>query len=257
MRLPADTSIAEPELSENVRHSARPGMGTVLVTSVARLLPVRVRTLLRETRDLLRFAWFMRTAWPPGTVVPSDELLDRARTLWGNTGFSARTEFLRRALALMGEVDGPVLECGSGLSTVLAASVAVSRGVLFTSLEHDQRWLNRIRITLRLSGLPVTVVRWSPLRDFGDFAWYQAPPATLPDRIALVLCDGPPGSTHAGRVGLVPRVRARLAPGARILLDDADRDGERRTITQWAEAYGVRRLDLPDELSSTALLALP
>lgn len=73
----------------------------------------------------------------------------------------------------------------------------------------------------------------SPLKDYGDFCWYDAPLESMPDSFSLVICDGPPGATKGGRYGLVPFMRDRLRSGCVILLDDAEREEERTIAARW------------------------
>jgi hypothetical protein len=87
--------------------------------------------------------------------------------------------------------------------------------------------------------LPVGVCA-APLREFNGYSWYDAPREDLPHRIGLVICDGPPGQTPGGRFGLLPQMRERLAPGATILLDDVDREGERAVLARWEAEEGLR-----------------
>jgi hypothetical protein len=59
------------------------------------------------------------------------------------------------------------------------------------------------------------------------------------DSFALVVCDGPPGSTKGGRFGLVPIMRERLEPGCVILLDDASREQELAIARRWEAEIGA------------------
>src|SRR5439155_7752889 len=77
---------------------------------------------------------------------------------------------------------------------------------------------------------------FSPLSDYGEFVWYAAPLPLMPDAFRLVVCDGPPGGTRGGRVGLLSVIGDRVPAGAVILLDDAARDGERHAVSRWMRA---------------------
>lgn len=56
---------------------------------------------------------------------------------WGNESWSAQYEFLAAMLRYCDGAEGPILECGSGLSTVLLGLVAQRRGQIVWSLEHE------------------------------------------------------------------------------------------------------------------------
>jgi hypothetical protein len=72
----------------------------------------------------------------------------------------------------------------------------------------------------------------APLIDHGDYEWYATSPE-LPGGFAVVICDGPPGSTKGGRYGLIPVAEGLLRPDVVVLLDDADRPGEQEMLRRW------------------------
>jgi len=92
------------------------------------------------------------------------------------------------------------------------------------------------------------------LRDYGDFDWYDVDPLELPT-FSLVICDGPQGSTRGGRLGLLPVLRERLAPGCSILLDDAARPSEREVLRRW-KLQAPLRYDLRGEEKPFAAIEL-
>src|SRR5688500_19610835 len=55
---------------------------------------------------------------------------------WGNESWSAHPEYLGACIQFALVVKGPILECGSGLSTVLLAAVAKKRETEDWALEH-------------------------------------------------------------------------------------------------------------------------
>jgi hypothetical protein len=66
--------------------------------------------------------------------------------------WSAEPEFLEATAAAAEAAEGPILEYGSGLTTlVLAASSRGTRSSVWT-LEHDPRCLSYVESTLRVSG---------------------------------------------------------------------------------------------------------
>ena len=64
--------------------------------------------------------------------------------------------------------------------------------------------------------------------------WYK-----MPRDFALVVADGPPGDVKGGRFGLLPLLREHFAPGAVVLLDDAERPKERDVLAKWASEFGL------------------
>jgi predicted O-methyltransferase YrrM len=131
-----------------------------------------------------------------------------------------------------------MLECGTGLSTVLMAMIALETGAQVTSLEHDETWYKIVRSRLDELRLTNTGVVLSPLRSFGEFSWYDFDSKIASDtKFDLVLCDGPPNSTSGGRYGLLPRVFQKLRSGATIVVDDSHREDEVRMIQRWIAEY--------------------
>jgi len=152
---------------------------------------------------------------------------------------SAWEDFIRAFLGCARETEGPILECGSGLSTVLLGIVAARTGSRVYSLEHNAIWADRARRVLRACGIASVEILVGDLRSYGAYTWYDPPLDVLPKDFSLVVCDGPPGDTPGGRYGLLPVMRSHLKPGCIILLDDAHRTGEREIAEQWARELGT------------------
>jgi hypothetical protein len=169
---------------------------------------------------------------------PSHRTLECLVHGWDNAHYSAAADFLAASVR-HARTDGAILECGSGLTTVLLGIVAQRRGLRVWSLEHRADWADRVRAELARLGISSVELVLADLRSYGDFTWYQPPLAVMPSDFALVVCDGPPGGTSGGRYGLLPVMRSRLRPGCVILLDDANRPGERAIAERWASELGV------------------
>jgi hypothetical protein len=167
------------------------------------------------------------------------ELLSDLIYGWGNS-WSARHEFLDSCLQHVRKSDGPILECGSGLSTLLVGALAQQMGKSVWTLEHDAEYACRVQGFLDRYGVHSVKICVSPLEDFGEFDWYQPPAfASIPGKFSLVICDGPPGGTRGGRFGLVPVMREKLRPDCTILLDDGGREDEREIASLWAAMLGA------------------
>lgn len=174
---------------------------------------------------------------PRAAAAATDAVIGDLVAGWGND-WSAQREFLHACLEEAWVAKGPILECGSGLSTLLLGVVAQRRGLAHRVLEHAPEWAARVERELRRYGLGSTQLDVGPLKDYGDFGWYDPQRASLPATFALVVCDGPPGDTKGGRYGLVPVLGERLAPGCVILLDDAGRTQELAIARRWESELG-------------------
>jgi hypothetical protein len=171
---------------------------------------------------------------------PSRGLLEDLQDAWDNEGMAARTDYLHEVAGAAAAARGPILECGSGLTTLISGIVGGNRGLDSWSLEHLAEWRDRIAAVVARNRLKGAHVCLTPLRDFGSYAWYDAPIDGMPSQFHLVICDGPPGQTKGGRYGLLPRMHDRLAPGATILLDDVDRPGEMDVLARWGMRHELR-----------------
>jgi predicted O-methyltransferase YrrM len=199
------------------------------------LIPAPARRFIKAYHRKLSFRRAIERS--AGAIARGDlpaEQVGRLSYGWGNEGYSGETLFLSAVVRHAALAKGPILECGSGLSTVLLSIATRDTGTEVWSLEHHAQWADRVRKALREERATRTHVEYAPLKNYGAFDWYQPDFSRLPRQFSLVLCDGPPGDTHGGRSGLVPVMRQYLAPGSVILIDDAERDAERSMAEQWA-----------------------
>jgi hypothetical protein len=176
----------------------------------------------------------------PEGEVPSRELLTKLQTGWGNESYAASCDYLEEVIKRACTTTGPILECGSGLTSLLLGVVAGRRGVEIWSLEHVPEWHARLELVFRKYRISGVHIHLAPLRKYGEFFWYDPPLDALPDNFSLVVCDGPPGQTLGGRYGLLPLLGSHLTAGALILLDDANREGEAETLSRWIDEENVR-----------------
>jgi predicted O-methyltransferase YrrM len=130
-----------------------------------------------------------------------------------------------------------IVECGSGVSTVVLARLLRERhaGAL-VALEHDRHWARLVQDHLRRETLDtIARVLHAPLQ--GEPPWYGlAGLAEVPDEVDLLVVDGPPACEpgHGTRRALaLPRFAERLVVGATVILDDISRPGERQVIASW------------------------
>jgi hypothetical protein len=203
-----------------------------------KLIPRPVKRASRQAHRTVTFAWAVRRlVRDPMAVGDSDHDLTALIYGWGNEGYSAEPEYLRHMIRAAWATAGDTLECGSGLSTIALAAVAKHRGTRVVSLEHIAGWASRARSALDRAGLAAhAMILVSPLKNYGDYEWYRDPPRDR--RFGLVVCDGPPGTTRGGRIGLWPQMHSQLAPAATILLDDLNRPEERVILDQWTAHSG-------------------
>jgi predicted O-methyltransferase YrrM len=205
------------------------------------LLPRQVRRGLRAVHRELVFRRAMRKflASPAACVGPANPVVADLIYGWGNEPWSASDRYLAGCIQHALLSNGPILECGSGLSTILIGAVAQRRGLGYWALEHTPAWATKVKKYLDRYQIRSVVVCAGPLVNYGDFLWYRPPLESMPDSFALVVCDGPPGTTEGGRFGLAPIMKERLKPGCVILLDDAWRQPELAIARRWEAEIGT------------------
>jgi hypothetical protein len=201
----------------------------------ARTVRTRVGAIKRFVRDTADLALLTLAARRFRTLSHRRrcEALPLLRTAWGNLGYSANVPYLAAVLEYAGRTPGPILECGTGLTTLL---LALSGDQPVWSLEHLDEWRQRVTTRLRLTRTRANVV-CAPLKEYRGFHWYDVS-GLMPNEFQLVVCDGPPSTTPGGRIGLLPVLGHRLAHGATILLDDVVRRHEQDVLRRWAASAG-------------------
>jgi hypothetical protein len=166
-------------------------------------------------------------------------LLKRLRDGWDNQGWDAKLDYFETIVKQAVATEGPILECGSGLTTLVLGHLAAKRKIQTWSLEHNPLWHQRVFSALRSNHLDGVNLCFSPLRNYDGFNWYDPPLNRMPSEFSLVICDGPPDLTNGGRYGLLPILGSRLKKGAVILFDDAKEPGQPEVLCRWAAEQGV------------------
>ena len=218
--------------SQRTEKGNQPAVFVGVVSKLKAVIP-------RPIRDVLRRLWlyfYLRYCLSKlRKGVPPEDLLDGLRRAWGNQ-WSGNVSYLAEVCKVAATIQGPILECGCGLTTILLGVYAAERGIQVISLEHLETWTRFMNQQLRSLHLPNRVLQ-APLSSYLDFDWYSLP-SPLPSRIALVVCDGPPGTTRGGRYGVLPVCQPYFADNCIILLDDAERPGEQAAISNWQRRFG-------------------
>ena len=105
----------------------------------------------------------------PGAT-PTEVLLRRLQRAWGNEAWSGDVAYIRAVCEHAIRTGGPILECGSGLTTILMSTLVAERTEL-VSLEHSPEWCQRAETALSQYDLP-NPVRHAALRSYDGFQWY-------------------------------------------------------------------------------------
>ena len=126
--------------------------------------------------------------------------------------------------AVMGRMaDGPIIETGSGLTTIILAAAS---GQPVYCLEHDPIWAMKLERMAYQAGLTNIGLCQCPIKD----GWYDLTDfPDLPDRFALGLNDGPPRAL-GDRIGFYERFGNITDV---IIADDADDRRYGDAIEEW------------------------
>jgi hypothetical protein len=166
--------------------------------------------------------------------------IEAFRRAWGNEGFAADTDFLEQLLNCLAR--GPVLECGTGGTTLLEDAIAARNGFEVYCLEQEPSWSDEVR------KYPLHAVKIvdASLKNFGSFYWYDAPDS-LPKHFGVVVCDGPYVDRQLGepyysawRYGVLPWFKQTGRTFEVLLLDDVECDRGLPLLTRWKQEFEMQ-----------------
>ena len=161
-------------------------------------------------------------------------MLSEARRFVHNT-YGALEDVLALCVLMARKAQGPILETGSGLTTILMAAANPDHEVY--CLEHDPGWAAQLKVMAYTAGTTNIALCTQPIRD----GWYDLSDIELPEKFALALVDGPPRNL-ASRMPFYERLGARCET---IIVDDADDPGYAEAMKEWAAKNG-RKVDFVD-----------
>ena len=122
---------------------------------------------------------------------PDKKLLEILHSAWGNESFSADVTYLGELAARVMRCRGSILECGSGLTTIVAAVVAEKRDLTVWTLEQDRDWAGYVERAVARNGIRNAKISYAPLHEYDGHVWYDISGLEFPERFDLVVCDGP------------------------------------------------------------------
>lgn len=129
------------------------------------------------------------------------------------------------------EVDRPILELGSGLSTLVLGLAAEKAGVRVWSFEHDPGYYQQTAKLLKRYDLRSVRLLYAPLKNYGDCLWYTLP-ELMPRDFGLAVVDGPP--RRFGRNGVF-KYLGKAIENAKIVMDDMDEEEALSEFKAWCE----------------------
>jgi predicted O-methyltransferase YrrM len=139
--------------------------------------------------------------------------------------WAASSDVLQVVAGLAKSADGPILEIGTGLSSIILAAATDQR---VFSVEHNATFAETLETMVADAGVKNVSLVTAPIVD----GWYDLAPSELPDSFALAFVDGPPREGN-------DRMRFFDLFGDRckiIVCDDADDGVYVKKLMAWAKS---------------------
>jgi len=201
----------------------------IITDSLAAMLRRQRGTTLAHIAALVR----------DGEETPEDyrEAIKALDNRWG-----ADVDVLSLAVLLARKAGGPIIEAGSGLTTVLMAAANPDQTVW--AMEHSDVYALMLRNMAYAAGVRNIAIVTVPLKD----GWYDLSEdrAEMPKKFALGLIDGPP-RLMGDRTRFLDELECSV-----ILADDADDAGYADKLKAWA-AKSNRPIEIGDRRAAVIL----
>ncbi len=152
------------------------------------------------------------------------------------------------------ERPGLVVELGSGISTLVAAKSGARKIV---SIDNSDVWGAKTVALLKEHKVRGVDVRIAPLRPYANGSeWYDLAAIKDLKKIDVLIVDGPPGSKNPeARYPALQQFKDKLSASAIIIIDDVNREGERKLAEDFAKALPNHELTILDHEKGTAVIA--
>lgn len=208
--------------------------------------------LFRKVRKIHVFCWTLKDKISEQSVsiVRNIEALDylyrklpMTKPLPPTMGFAGSPDFLRLVTDYVsGEDVENILECSSGISTIVIAQALKLKGKGHVySLENSAEYADITRNNLKSYGLEdwATVIT-APLADIkindSTYSWYDLVGKIPELTFDGLIIDGPPWSvSNNARYPAGPLLFKYLRNNAHIFLDDYIRKDEQNAVEMWLE----------------------
>jgi len=158
-------------------------------------------------------------------------------------GWAGSPDFLNKIIEIiLKQKPRFVLEVSSGVSSILIGlALKMNNSGKALSLEHDPLYAEVTRRNIKNNDIEnISTVFDSPINptliDGETWKWYETKDLTFPDKIDLLIIDGPPRTTqNLARYPAIPLLYPYFSDNVIILLDDAKRPDEIIIIEKWIE----------------------
>jgi predicted O-methyltransferase YrrM len=183
------------------------------------------------------------------------QLLDFKASLPATRGWAASPDLLLTIYETVKKIN-PILvvELGSGVSTLVAAKSGARKVV---SLDGSKEYAEMTRELIKEHRVRGVDVRFAPLLPYvNGLTWYDV--STIKDlkKIDLLIVDGPPGNDNPeSRYPALKEFKDKLSPKAVVILDDVNREGERKLAEDFAASLPNHELVILNHEKGTAIIS--
>lgn len=229
------------------------GVAATILLYMRRKLNFITKTVSESANTISETVWTTRTIdahvnAKTSLPRPNDWTLDAA-------AISTLCQILER------QKPSVIVELGSGLSTPIIAVKIKEYGGKLISVDHDREFAEATESFVAANGLQGVVdIRVAELRETDKESasfWYDQSAISDISNIDLLLIDGPPKPVDPMiRRHALPFFLDKLSPNATVMLDDANRIGERKIIDQWFTDYPLKNLQVRGFPKSHAVMTL-
>ena len=147
-----------------------------------------------------------------------------------------------------------VVELGSGVSTLVCAKSGARKVI---SIDNSEQYGGKTRDLLKEHKVRGVEIRIAPLRPYANGSeWYEVSALKDLKKIDLLIVDGPPGSKNPeARYPALKEFKDKLSAKAIVIIDDVNRDGERKLAEDFAKALPNHTLTILDHEKGTAIIS--
>ena len=222
----------------NSSTTPEPSIIAAKVTSLASHPRIRPwLSKLKTYRRYHRMDRHLRSLFETSPSSLTDEQLIELWQSWGDDLPISRLPYIRTSIAEAARCAGPILQCGSSLSSILIGIIchqARAWSKQLWILEHDPHWGNMIRSYLKQYEIGKAHVISAPIEQFDGFVSYILDASRLPKSFALVLCDASVALPSSAR-GVMERMSDHLDDRCVFLARNAKRPRDLKRLADWAK----------------------
>jgi predicted O-methyltransferase YrrM len=182
-------------------------------------------------------------------------LLKLSATLPPSRGWAASPDFLLTLSSIVRKQKPKlVLELGSGVSTLVCAKSGAKKII---SLDHSNEFGEATREMLKEHKVIGANIRINELLTYpGGYKWYSPEALIGVKNIDLLVIDGPPSSINPdARYPALEHLLPLLTKKAIVILDDADREDEKKLAQAFAHAMPNHKLTFLRHEKGTAVIS--